>query len=537
LILRILAFAVLALTCWAGADSVAVRLAQEARKAHDSGQIVRAYLLYAEAAARDPQNPSYRANRDALESAAKLLAKANVETAPDIAADVKEAERTRNNPEPPIEHASERLWERDGNLLQPLPTVQASNAKHDFDIRADAKVVIEQVTSAYGVRAVLDPELQPEPNIRFQLTQADFHSAMEALTAATGTFVFPISKQAVYFASDTEQKREQLEPTVLLTFPLPDALGQKDLIEAANAVRGLMNMRAIGWDSETRMVLIRDRITRARIARSLLEALLLPKAQVAFEVQFLTFDSDISYHYGVSLQTAYQLVDFGHVGGFKSVLSNVTGNFLRFGGGATIIGVGLTDAMLFATYSKSTSRILFDATVVVSDGQTANFHVGDKYPIPTTTYTGTQQSSSIYNPIGQVTMEDLGLVLKLTPRVNGDGDVSLDVEAAYRALGTQVIDSIPTIAEREFKGTVTLAHGQWAVLTGIDQNTFSTTQNALAGLGQIPALNQILSEHTRDTQRSNTLVLIKPTITSLPMSAEISPQYLLGPARGERVLL
>ena len=532
--LRIFAFLVLALACWAAADPAAARLAQQARRARDAGQIVRAYLLYGEAAARDPQNSSYRANRDALEPAAKLLAKANVETAPDIAADIQAAERTRGNAEPPIELASERVWE---SLLQPLPSIEVNTARHDFDIRGDEKAVLEQVSSAYGIRAVLDPELKPETNIRFQVSQADFRTAMEALTAATGTFVFPVSQRAIFFARDTEQKREQLEPTTLLTFALPNALGQKDLVEAANAVRGLMNIRAIGWDAETRMVLVRDRMTRARVARSLLEALLLPKAQVSFEVQFLTFDSDISYQYGVSLQTAYQLIDFGHVGGFKSVLPTLTGNFLRFGGGATIVGVGLTDATLFATYSKSTSKVLFDATVLVSDGQTANFHVGDKYPIPQTIYTGSQQSSSIYNPIGQVTLEDLGLVLKLTPRVNGDGDVSLDVEAAYKALGTQTFNTIPSIAEREFKGTVTLARGQWAVLTGIDQDIFSKTRTALAGLGQIPALGQIFTEHTSDSQRSNTLLLIKPTITTLPMSATISPQYLLGPVRGERVLL
>jgi hypothetical protein len=36
---------------------------------------------------------------------------------------------------------------------------------------------------------------------------------------------------------------------------------------------------------------------------------------------------------------------------------------------------------------------------------------------------------------------------------------------------------------------------------------------------------------------SDTLLVIKPTITRLPMSAQISPQYFLGPERGERVLL
>jgi type II secretory pathway component GspD/PulD (secretin) len=362
---------------------------------------------------------------------------------------------------------------------------------------------------------------------------------MEALTNATNTFVFPTADKVLYFAPDTQAKRDEVEPTVLLTFPLPEALDQKDLIEAATAVRGVLNMRAIGWDSANRMVLVRDRATRAYVARSLLEAVLLPKAQVSFEVQFITVDSDVSYHYGVSLPTVFQLINFGHIAHFQSVLpSGLSGNFLAFGGGATLFGVGLTDATLFASYSKSFSRVLFDATVVVGDRQTASLHIGDQYPIQTTVYSGARQSAgSIYNPVGQVTMEDLGLVLKLTPRINGEGEVSLDLEANYKALGAQVYDTIPAIAEREFKGTITMREDQWAVIAGLQENTQSITKSGFLGLGQIPGLDQILSQHTRETKTENLLLVIKPTLKTLPMSASISPQYLLGPERGERVLM
>jgi type II secretory pathway component GspD/PulD (secretin) len=59
----------------------------------------------------------------------------------------------------------------------------------------------------------------------------------------------------------------------------------------------------------------------------------------------------------------------------------------------------------------------------------------------------------------------------------------------------------------------------------------------LAGLNEIPGLNQLLSENNRNKSYSETLILIKPRITRLPISATISPQYLLGPARGFKVLL
>jgi type II secretory pathway component GspD/PulD (secretin) len=281
------------------------------------------------------------------------------------------------------------------------------------------------------VTALWDPKLEDKEPIRFQLNGADFRSAMEALTAVTGTFVFAVSPKVVFFAADTQQKRNEYEPTVLLTLPLPNAIDEKDVTEAANAVRGALGMRSVGWDSIGRMVVIRDHISKARVARSALEALLLPKGQVSIELQFLTFDTDRSYQYGASLQTTYELLNFGAVAASKSILPPPTQflTYFTFGGGGAIFGLGLADATLLAQYASSFARNLYDATIVVDDGSTANFHVGDKYPIPQSLYTGFQQSSpSIYNPVGQFTLEDLGLVLKVTPRVNGEGDISMDIE-------------------------------------------------------------------------------------------------------------
>jgi general secretion pathway protein D len=296
----------------------------------------------------------------------------------------------------------------------------------------------------------------------------------------------------------------------------------------------------MAFDATSRIVIVRDRVSRARIARSLLEALLLPRAQVSIEVQLLTLDSDRSYHYGVSLPTSFPIINFGHIGEFQRILPSIGNamNFLVFGGGATLFGVGLTDATIFATYSKSFTSNVYKASMIVGNGQTANLHVGDKFPIPQSLNTGFQQTGgSIYNPIGEVTLEDLGLILKLTPHVNGDSEIGLDVEAEYKALGTVTIQTVPSINQRKFKGSVMLREGQWAVLAGMDENTSTVTRNGLAGLAQIPGLNQVLGENTRDNKSESTLIVIKPTITSLPMSSFISPQYLLGPILGARVLL
>ncbi len=212
-----------------GADNAASRLARAAESARDSGQVVRAYLLYSEAAAREPHNSTYVSNRDALASAAQLLIKAEVQNA-DISAEVKrlEAEEEKAHPEPPIEIASLGTW-RQSPELAPLPHLEPLDKSASFDIRTDERALVEQVTKAYGIKVTFDPQLQPKPDLRFAIDGANFLTAMNALTAVTDTFLFPISRDHVFVARDTEDKRNQFEPEILLSFPLPNALEQKDL--------------------------------------------------------------------------------------------------------------------------------------------------------------------------------------------------------------------------------------------------------------------------------------------------------------------
>ena len=82
-----------------------------------------------------------------------------------------------------------------------------------------------------------------------------------------------------------------------------------------------------------------------------------------------------------------------------------------------------------------------------------------------------------------------------------------------------------------------MREGEWAVIAGLDSKSVSTNRTGIAGLSNIPGLNQLFSQNTRETTINDTLLVIKPTITRLPMSTEVSPQYYLGTARGERVLL
>lgn len=517
------------------ADPSAEALARAANKARNSGQLVRAYLLYAEAAARDPKNESYRVNRDGLKPLANMLSKAGVEKEPahdDLLASV-----SNENEEPlPQIGPEERSEIRN---MQPPVKLAANPGLHSFNIRGDERTLFNEVARAYGLSAVLDPQFEPRGNVSFEIENVDLQGALRALADETNTFVFPLTPKTIFVARDTLQKRDQFEPQIAVTVPLPDLVDDKATTEVANAVRQAFDLRHIGMDSTARTIVIRDKVSRAAAARVLLDSLIRPKAQVAVDVQILTVNNQSTLHYGTSLPNTFPIVNFGGWGLNQAVLAIPQGfvNFLTFGGGSTLFGIGIQNAQIFAMSTKSSTRSIFDATVVVSAGETAQLHVGDKFPIATMLYTGASQlPNAFYGPLPQVQQVDLGLLIKVKPELHSDGDITMDIHAEYQALGTLTFNTVPEILNRQFEGTVRLHSDQLAILAGLDTQTSSVSRTGIIGLSQIPAIGDLFSDVNRSHADSRTLLVVKPHPTRDLPYVDV-PSYYVGGQTGRKVLL
>jgi len=111
-----------------------------------------------------------------------------------------------------------------------------------------------------------------------------------------------------------------------------------------------------------------------------------------------------------------------------------------------------------------------------------------------------------------VSFEDLGLSVEVTPRANGSGEVTLELEAEFKALTGQVVDDIPVIANRRLQSTVRLRSGEWAVIAGLMSSSQARTISGLAGFSRIPVIRDVLGSNTRDRATDEVVVILKPTI-------------------------
>jgi hypothetical protein len=488
-----------------GAATLAEQVFQQAQKAERAGDVVKAYLLYSQAAAADPANVGYWSHAQSLRPAASL-----VNPSPPAAAGFPSEKIDRTL----FGHIGAADLELAARALPPAKLAAAAG-RRDYDFRGDSRQLWEQVAAALNLKVLFDTSYQPTREFRFELGAADYRDALLGLEAATGSFLVTISPRLIFVANDTQQKRTEFEQTAAVAVPFEETISVQELQEIATSIRGVLDSQKVTVDTTRHLILIRDKVSKVRLAEKLLHDLMRPRAQVSIEVEILATDASSTLNYGMNLPTQFPIASFINRANLIPYIPAGFTNFLAFGGGASLLGLGITNAQLFASASRSTSESIFKAQVTAVDGQPATLHVGEKYPIVTSGYFGnTSGSGTVYTPPPTINFEDLGLMIKVTPHVTGPDEVSLDLDAEFKLLGAVSVDGIPVVANTQYQSKVHVGAGEWAVLAGL-----MTSQEAKSITG-IPILSYLpfLRSNTITKDQGATLIVLKPHITIAPPS-------------------
>jgi len=494
-------------------SDLALSLARKARRAARSSDYAEAYLLYSQAVALQPKNRKYRA---AMES---LQARAARQSQPVLPAGSSPIDLPAILPDP-FDSITEREQSQARQMLPP-PRLNAKSGLQDFDLNVPTRAVFTEVAHRFDLEPVFDGDLpQTGTPVRFQMKQVDYREALEAASAATNTFITPVSNRVFIVAQDTPSKRNDLEQYIALAIPVPQAVSTQELTELVQVIRQATNVEKIAANTAHNEIVIRDRISRALPAEALLRQFLSYRPDVMLELQFISVNSSLVRAYGFQFQTSYQLY---YLGQFLNPVNRIPAGVTQlysFGGGATLFGLAVTGVTALFTDSLATVGALYHAQLRAASGLPATLHVGDRYPVLTSGYFGATPGAgaSTFAPAPSFTYENLGLDMKITPHIHGSDEVSLTLETSFELLTGQAVNGIPIFGNRKVQSEVRLRNGEWAVVAGLMGDINSWNTSGLDGLGRIPGLGSVFRQTNTDREKATILIGVRPHLLSLPPS-------------------
>ena len=456
---------------------------------------------------------------------------------------------------------------------QSTPIEMQPAAKHqDFHYKGDAKDLLTQVAQAYGITAQFDDSVQPK-RVRFDIEDVNFATAMEVATRVTKTFWVPLSAKQILFAADTVEYRRTYTRMSFRTFYLPDLATDQELTEMTNSLRVLLNLRYIAPDKAQSTISVRAEEPVLEAAGQLLESLAGGRPEVLLDMRVYEISSSFMRQLGTTPPAQFnlfnispaliaglgqnsqnlinQLIASGGINqansqAIQALLAQLSSQassilstpFATFGGGATLFGLsGGTGTTVNINLNESDIRSLEHVTLRASQNNAAVFKVGERYPIVNATFAPIYNSSAISKVIGNQSyiapfpsfnFEDLGLNLKATPIIHADRDVTLKLELNIRSLGTQTVNGIPIINNREYSGSITLKNGESSVITGLISSADSRSISGLPFLATVPGLTYAASGHTKNDTEDDLLVVITPHILRLPETRSFAVQLPSG---------
>lgn len=507
----------------------AAALAKKAKKAAKQRKAADAYLLYSEASALQPKNKNLKQKMDALQSRAAMESKplpppGNPDEdiallPPDFA------------PEGVFDSLTAREYAQ-ARQPQPPPQLRAFSGREDFDLRGNARALFDQVAQRFGLETVYDGDYPPGGTaMRFHIAGVNYREALHDLEAMTNSFVVPLSGRLFMVAQDTPAKRNDLEQSIVVAVPMPDTLTTQELTEIAQAVKQVTNVDKIAFDPSHDQIVIHDRVSRALPAQALLFELMHARPEVMIDVEFLEVsDSDLE-NYGFNVTNQFTAIALGNI--MNNVVSFPQGTtaLLAFGNGMTLFGLTVAEVDALFNQTTSSAKTLYRSTLRSVDGQPATLHVGEKYPVITQQYAGQIQPGTqgqVFAPPPSFTFEDLGVEIKVTPKIHGTDAVTIGLESTFEALAGQSVNNIPAIVRRELKTQVRLLSGEWAIVAGMQSPVESKSTSGFWGLTQIPLIGNLFRQTSKNVTHENLLIAIRPILLSLPPDQIVTPELRVG---------
>ena len=191
--------------------------------------------------------------------------------------------------------------------------------------------------------------------------------------------------------------------------------------------------------------------------------------------------------------------------------------------GTEIANIGM---LARALETNANANILSTPTLLTLDNEEAKISVGSNVPFQTGSYAVTGSATTAV-PFTTYERKDVGLTLKVKPRISEGGTINLTIAQEVSKLREAADPTLSSTDKRSIDSTVLVDDGQIVVLGGLIEERFADTEDKVPLLGDIPVLGQFFRYSSRKQVKTNLMVFLRPVIVrdAQAAAAVTNPRY------------
>ena len=386
-----------------------------------------------------------------------------------------------------------------------------------FPVEVSLRSIFQALGKHARINIIFDEQFRDIP-FSIDLVDMSFEQALNSLCLASKNFYRIIDERTLIVAPDLPQKRAQYELTAIKTFYLSNVNVEELRATLLQILRTSTRQPILIVDKNLNSITIREAPEVLELAGKIIRLWDKPKGEVAIDVEIMEVSRGRLQELGVMLDQA--LVGLRYIGPEGSEEGWMNLQNLDFTN-PKHYEIALPAAAVSFLEADGDTKIISQPRLRGLDGEEMIYMVGDKVPIPRTTFTPIAAGGISQQPVTSFTYEDVGIDLKITPRIHFEREVTLELDIKVKSIGGEGFANIPIIATREVKNVIRLRDGETNLLAGLLKDEERIIKTGIIGLKNIPLLGGLFSRTEITVQQTDVIMTITPRIIrTLPVTEE-----------------
>ena len=393
----------------------------------------------------------------------------------------------------------------------------------NFTRKTSLKDILAAISKNCGVSIILHSSYQ-DASISADLRGLTFQRTLDTLMFQSDLFYKVIDTNTIMVFKNTPQNRDQFENNFIKTFYLSNANPD----DVRGIFQSLMPQLRVFVDKRLNAVTIKAKPTDLSIAKRIVNQLDKAKAEVMVYLELLEVSESNMEKVGL-MPTLDGTSDLYKIG----ITKDGTGQYNQSKGGVKFHKADLKflfpSLAIDALKSNGDTKLVASPNVRVISGETGEVNIGEKVSTVQGSFgamTGgtaaaggaasALSSAGISGVSNTYSYEDVGVKIKVEPRVHFNNDITLKIDSSVTTKVPGGNAEHPNIGKREIKTLARLKDGETAVFGGLLKEDEQKSLRGIWGLTDIPILGNLLGSNFRDRNKTDVILTIRAVLVRKP---------------------